>query len=987
MTGSTSKIAALFLRALLILILSLQVYLTVVYPKESNLALTTWIVTLAVFIFSLSLRLATDREFGVSQRLDRLLTRSYTLLLPILGSFAVLFTLNALHIAPLSSRTMKDQPDMLIPILLFASVAIFAGLVKFYSGHDPLHLGVAMCLVFAYPLYGAANLNGYGTLLVIMLAIVWYIRSGRLAWTPSALDVPLIAFLSVATLSTITSFSFFNSSLPHASIATSIGVALLIAGTTRSRRDLTRLIFALASVGLALGMLGMYKFWIVSKHFGIGFALTNRLWLPGSGPNGLAGHLVVSIPLMLSLIVARPRRWISISLAAIVAAAVACLVLSYSKGGWLGFAASILAFLLLGRQHATRKGTPKRRWPTIGIIVIVALLLAFIIPGKVGQRAVERFTDPLSLSSRAFFWRLAEHIIAEHPLIGVGMNNYYTHAKIGPTIQAGLEVDIRRSVLYHPHSTYLDIAEGTGLLGLCAYLFLLVTFVGRGVSILRFVAPGPISALMRGLIAAVIGFAVHGLFDLEFCSPEWKCGLFACMGLLVAAEKIWRNETGLELRYSRGAVKRAQILHIGCFIILVGILGAIVFSFKCDAFCPQLATTTISRNPDSLEELAEKSIQQNDFETAKSLYEKAIARRRDYPLYHEKLGWLYWLLEDTESADEHFSAAVECDPLGAIGGEHYTGLSLFLFAHGKHELARQAMASAIQTDPEILASDIWQYIPREPGEKVDWTIRREFLNLRQDNTEKPPGLSVRIAKHLKGEIGPRKTIVGPDTLEIASEIAPLNSLPVWSVKVILHTVYERYISIMTTDPLGAKKILLNLGKAYYYTGWYDEAEEFFREGIKFYRGDPNFRRALAVLYNHQREFEKAAELFAQIGDYYSEGIVWLRAKRHDRAISAFSRTIEENMTHQRDLEQATALVIMANIHKEQGNTIGLLRAKSCLERALMLSETAANHKRLSDLLYELGQENRAKEQLRKALELHHEGQPLNDDPSLTLRME
>ena len=984
---SGAPLATLGKRAVLLTAYGFIIYEAVISPKEPSLALLTWIVTFGVFGAALVLGAATRNEGRRCQGIGQVLKGSYDPLLPIVTGFIVVFTLNALHILPLHSKTLKDQPDMLIPVLLFHSAVLLAVLVEFYRGCELLPLGVAASVVLAYPVYGAANLNGYGTLLILILGITWRSRSDVASriWTPSPLDVPLMAFLGLAAISTITSFSFFNSSLPLISTATSIAGALLIAGTIRTRRDLVRATTVITSVGVVLGLLGMSKIWILSRHFGLGFALTNRLWLPGSGPNGLAGHLVVSIPLMLSLILARLRRWLSALLSVLLVAAILCLVFSYSKGGWLGFVVSVGAFFVMGRRKGMKAMAQRQRWVTVASVVVGAVLVIFITLGQVVPRALERMADPLSLSSRAFFWKLSERIIAEHPLVGVGMNNYYTHASVGHSIETVLEVDVRKSVLYHPHSTYLDIAEGMGVTGLCAYLFLLTTFFVRGAALLRLMPRGQLASIVQGLVAAIMGFAVHGLFDLEFCSSEWKYGLFACMGLLIATERVWRAQTGRGLRYTPGALTRSKTLHVGCAVVLVGMLVAVGLSLKSKTFWPELAETRLSLNPSFFCALAEEKIQQGDFKEATELYEKAIARRRDYPEYHEKLGWLYWLRGDLERADTHFEKAVALDRLGAIGQEHYSARALFLFSQHR-DGASEMMKNAIQTDPSVLTKAIWMFVPGDEDEAEDWLIRSEFLSLARLSSEGRKALKSRIIAHLKGDVGPSSMVVGPGAARAAWPSASALRYPPWSAAVLLNQLYERYLNVLATDPLGAKKILLNIGKGYYYIGSNDKAKSVFKEGLKFFKGDFNFRRALAVLNARLGEYKNAAELFSQVGDNYSEGVTWLAAKRYDSAIGAFTNVLRRYMEHQHPHEHARALTMIGKIYKEQAGPDSLLRAKGCYKKALFLSQTAANYKRLSDILYELDDQDEAKKMYRKALELHQLGQPLNDEPPRTLPM-
>jgi len=657
---------------LLAAVLGFLLYRTAIKPWSSSLALAVWTVTALSFFLCAVLRIVWLKRTG-SDGLGIVLRRSYNGYLPVISTFLVLFTLNALKAAPLASETLKQQPNLIIPILIVhavTNVVLFAG---FYWGKPILELGVATGLVLLLPHYVGANLCIYGTLYLLILAI-GFIRAGEPGAkypSPSALDIPLLAFLGLATISTLASQCFWASALPLVSIVTSIGAGLLIAVTTKRESQLLRLVLLATLGGVFLAAIGGAKLWLVARNLGPRFALTNRLWLPGINPNSVAANLTLTIPLMLAVLLARVRRWLSVAFAAMIVVAIGCLVLSYSKGGWLGFAAAMISFGLLRPKKKPVGENRRRTWATVAIILVVSLLLGSVFLGEVGQKALQRFADPISVSSRAFFWSLAQHVISTHPLIGVGLANTYLHARSADKVPTGLEVDVRQNVLSHSHSTYLHLGEGTGILGLCAYLFLLVTFITRGIFLIGAIPSTTLSLICRGTVASIIGYAVHGLFDLDF----FVFSLFCLIGITLAAERVWHEQAAIKPNYTRGAWARAKALFIACFTIMALLVTIIQVSLKSELIWPSLASAGLSVNPQFFERLAEQSIQQDRFEAATKLLEKAIARRRDYALYHEKLGWLYWLLAQPDRAAKHFMAAVECDPLGAIGDEHYSALA------------------------------------------------------------------------------------------------------------------------------------------------------------------------------------------------------------------------------------------------------------------------------------------------------------------------
>ena len=169
MSGLYKRLGDIGFGAFLAAFLAFLFYRTVIAPKEPTLALTTWAVTLGVFVFSVFRFVVANRRASLADRANAVLTRSNSIYLPLLGSFVTLLTLNALHAAPLGSKTLNDQPDMLLPLL--AVHVFFCGLIfkGIYYGENALTLGVLITMSFIFPIYGGASLIGYGSILVLFL--------------------------------------------------------------------------------------------------------------------------------------------------------------------------------------------------------------------------------------------------------------------------------------------------------------------------------------------------------------------------------------------------------------------------------------------------------------------------------------------------------------------------------------------------------------------------------------------------------------------------------------------------------------------------------------------------------------------------------------------------------------------------------------------------------------------------------------------------
>jgi O-antigen ligase len=143
-------------------------------------------------------------------------------------------------------------------------------------------------------------------------------------------------------------------------------------------------------------------------------------------------------------------------------------------------------------------------------------------------------------------WHSAVDMIHDHPLLGVGPDNflyYYTddaHCVPGqpPLLahhyydQAG--VNFERCVS-HPHNLFLDFWLSTGVLGLVAALWLVALFVVLGLRAWRIASPvwkGPLTAVLLIMLAAVI----HGEVDNSYFLPDLSVIFWLCLGVVTLWE-------------------------------------------------------------------------------------------------------------------------------------------------------------------------------------------------------------------------------------------------------------------------------------------------------------------------------------------------------------------------------------------------------------------------------------------------------------------
>jgi O-antigen ligase len=185
--------------------------------------------------------------------------------------------------------------------------------------------------------------------------------------------------------------------------------------------------------------------------------------------------------------------------AAVVALA---MLLTFSTGGWLGGAvAAVVAIAALGRRRiALQLGAVLIG----GLVLVSALAIGGLLPERLNPlRQTGGFRLDLWLSSLA--------MLRDHPLLGVGLDNFvYLYQQ--SYLREGA---IAEPSLSHPHNWVLNVWLELGLLGLTAFVWLIVSFVRTAIRRHGWIAAGALGAMADMLVHGAIDNS-YFLVDLAF---------------------------------------------------------------------------------------------------------------------------------------------------------------------------------------------------------------------------------------------------------------------------------------------------------------------------------------------------------------------------------------------------------------------------------------------------------------------------------------
>jgi O-antigen ligase len=186
-----------------------------------------------------------------------------------------------------------------------------------------------------------------------------------------------------------------------------------------------------------------------------------------ASPNVAGSYLSIMLTLAIGLLLfTRSRSWCKTVALVSVGIGTVALLFTYSREGWLALFCSMLLLCCAG----WRLLRVRHRLLIVG--VPTALLVSLMFDTPLSQRLLEG--DEGAASSRIVLNKLAITVIEDHPVIGVGANNFTLNLREYATSE------VMGEWLYAVHNKYLLIWAEAGLGALLAYLWFLFASLRRG---------------------------------------------------------------------------------------------------------------------------------------------------------------------------------------------------------------------------------------------------------------------------------------------------------------------------------------------------------------------------------------------------------------------------------------------------------------------------------------------------------------------------
>ncbi|HQJ16109.1 MAG TPA: O-antigen ligase family protein [Candidatus Omnitrophota bacterium] len=244
----------------------------------------------------------------------------------------------------------------------------------------------------------------------------------------------------------------------------------------------------------------------------------------GGEPNTFAGYLLLMMSLMLGFFIYAQKRKEKIFWFGSFVFAFVPFVMTMSREGWVSIVPMLLVYIILSRRA---------RYPLLFFLIMAALLLPYVTPQKVRDRAQDTFAKEKtytfagrkihvseSTAARIEAWRLAMQKLSMRPVIGAG-------------VPGGSVID----------NQYVRVLIETGFLGFTAFMWMISQLFRMAVRVYKQSSDDFARSLSIGFICGFIALLTQSMGGAVFIlirvmEPFWfLAAMVLAMPEVVAEEK------------------------------------------------------------------------------------------------------------------------------------------------------------------------------------------------------------------------------------------------------------------------------------------------------------------------------------------------------------------------------------------------------------------------------------------------------------------
>ncbi|MDO5725494.1 MAG: O-antigen ligase family protein [Tissierellia bacterium] len=449
---------------------------------------------------------------------------------------------------------VERRGEKLIAPIFFAIILLF---IKFNFGNKIFIAAFAiltaiflMIYNFKIGLYGATFLYVFlpdrlGLLMMFGLLFMFlfdYIKNERAKLLKEPLLTPVIFYLLIAFIATLSSFYFAGSARDMGIHLAGISFLFVFINTIDDKESLNNALTFLILAAFLVAIYGVLQYFtgVQIRREWVDVESTPdimaRVYSVFGNPNILAEYLVFTTPIAIGMMWQTKSIWKKFVFAIGSAIMLICILLTMSRGGWLAIAVAALMFCILIDIRLL--------WLAIPAVLLVLMIL----PASYLTRltSITNLTDT-SIAHRFQMWDITINMIQDRFFAGVGFGHL--------PFKMIFETYIRTIALFHTHNSYMQTLAETGIAGFVPFIMMLYTFIKYPIVRLMKAEDKYFKTIGAGVISGLTGILMHAMFDHIFYLTKIIFTFWIVIAILITMMRISGEIKTKELSNGREFIK------------------------------------------------------------------------------------------------------------------------------------------------------------------------------------------------------------------------------------------------------------------------------------------------------------------------------------------------------------------------------------------------------------------------------------------------
>lgn len=341
----------------------------------------------------------------------------------------------------------------------------------------------------------------------------------------TSIDIPIVLYFILIFYSTITSVDAMGSLRDFALHSVGIAFVFVMINHVETKEDFNRLLTIMVFSAALVSLYGLYQYVVGVEIDRAWLDVENnpdikaRVYSVFLNPNILAEYLIMLTPISVALFWNTKKMSKKLVFLGTTGLMMLAMLLTFSRGGWLGLAFAALVFVILVEKKLLLS------------IIPISIGAVYLLPDTILNRitSIGNLTDS-SNSYRLQLWNITGKVIKDHWKVGVG----FGHLPFKQTF----ETYTRTMPTFHAHNTFLQVLAETGLVGFLVFLGLMLTIFKQGILRLQASEDSYVRTIGAGLVAGMAGLMVHGMVENIFYIPRIIITFWMLVGFLWTLIKI-----------------------------------------------------------------------------------------------------------------------------------------------------------------------------------------------------------------------------------------------------------------------------------------------------------------------------------------------------------------------------------------------------------------------------------------------------------------